>query len=153
MIDAATAATLSQAARTSDIPARKLLFQKQMQCLVTDFLNNTFSNEIKNLSKSHGRTATYLTSDEVKSFLRKKGFSFYTTTSWTQGWNLAEAHRPSFGMSEGMLNIEHPVDTFFALCAESLRAAGYAVGEPPVLGVLDGYRAKEGWNNWLTVRW
>jgi len=124
-----------------------------MQNLVTEFLNNEFSSEIEDTAKRSGRTVTFLTSDEVKRFLKKKGFSFYTTSHWTQGWRLAKARRPDFGMSGVMLVVEHPVDTFFALCAEDLRTAGYAVGEPPVLGVLDGYRAKEGWNDWLTVRW
>ena len=129
-------------------------FEEAIQVLAREFINTYVSSDIRRHARKHGKHKTYFTSDEIKTFLRKKGFKFYTTGTWAQGWRLSARRHLEFGIGE-QINEEfpHPVDCMFKESKEQLENVGFQVSAAPKLETLWGCKMKTGWNSALHVEW
>jgi len=123
--------------------------------LTEEFVNIYVTPDIKLNAGKHGAFQTYFTSDELKRFLRKKGFRFYETVNWKQGWNLSPTNQIKLGLNFDNIYhcTNHPVDDVFVSLKQNLEKLGYTVSNSPKLETLHGYKQKQGWNSNLNVRW
>ena len=123
--------------------------------LTEEFISVYVASDIKANASKHGAFQTYFTSDELKRFLRKKGFRFYETVNWKQGWDLSPSNQIKLGLNFSNIHhcTNHPIDDVFISLKESLEKLGYTVSNSPKLGTLRGYKQKQGWNTNLSVRW
>ena len=112
-------------------------FKEAVRVLASEFVNTYVSSDIERQACKYGENKTYFTSDEIKTFLRKKGFRFYMNRDWSQGWGLSARHHLEFGIGEQVNEqFPHPVDIIFEEIKEQLEDVGFQASAVPKLETL-----------------